>query len=98
MLNSSSATPSIFGSGHFLMHSSWLICDMSGVGAKVSQGCLLIHIPLESSNLLESFYRNGFNGGRPSIWALQVSCCYHNLLFYFFPSSDMFGWKLELYP
>nr|CAD1829967.1 unnamed protein product [Ananas comosus var. bracteatus] len=42
-----------------------------GVGAKVSRGCLLIHIPVESSNLLESFYRNGFNGGRPSIWALQ---------------------------
>ncbi|XP_020089844.1 uncharacterized protein LOC109711291 isoform X3 [Ananas comosus] len=42
-----------------------------GVGAKVSRGCLLIHIPVESSNLLESFYRNGFNGGRSSIWALQ---------------------------
>ncbi|XP_020080899.1 uncharacterized protein LOC109704565 isoform X1 [Ananas comosus] len=42
-----------------------------GVGAKVSRGCLLIHILVESSNLLESFYRNGFNGGRPSIWALQ---------------------------
>nr|CAD1829939.1 unnamed protein product [Ananas comosus var. bracteatus] len=44
-----------------------------GVGAKVSRGRLLIHIPVESSNLLESFYRNGFNGGRPSIWALQFS-------------------------
>ncbi|XP_020089842.1 uncharacterized protein LOC109711291 isoform X2 [Ananas comosus] len=44
-----------------------------GVGAKVSRGCLLIHIPVESSNLLESFYRNGFNGGRSSIWALQTA-------------------------
>uniref|UniRef100_A0A7N0TAB3 S-adenosyl-L-methionine-dependent methyltransferase n=1 Tax=Kalanchoe fedtschenkoi TaxID=63787 RepID=A0A7N0TAB3_KALFE len=41
------------------------------VHAKVSKGCLLLHIPFESGNLQQQLRAKGFNGNRPSIWVLQ---------------------------
>lgn len=44
----------------------------TGSGAKVSRNCVLLHIPLESPDLLEVLSKNGFNGNRLSLWVLQV--------------------------
>ncbi|KAF4366667.1 hypothetical protein G4B88_010742 [Cannabis sativa] len=43
----------------------------SGNGAKLPKGCLLRHIPLESSNIQQTLCADGFNGNRSSIWAIQ---------------------------
>ncbi|XP_062088856.1 O-methyltransferase 1, chloroplastic [Humulus lupulus] len=40
-------------------------------GAKLPKGCLFRHIPLESSNIQQTLCADGFNGNRPSIWAIQ---------------------------
>ncbi|PIA61344.1 hypothetical protein AQUCO_00300708v1 [Aquilegia coerulea] len=45
--------------------------NLRGVGAKIPKSCLLVHVPSESSDLQEILCRKGFNGNRPSIWALQ---------------------------
>ncbi|XP_073009520.1 O-methyltransferase 1, chloroplastic [Typha latifolia] len=44
---------------------------LKGMGAKISRNCLLNHIPEESCALHEIWCKTGFNGGRPSVWALQ---------------------------
>ncbi|KAF5731440.1 hypothetical protein HS088_TW18G00117 [Tripterygium wilfordii] len=44
---------------------------LQGVGAKIPRNCLFFHIPLESPDLLHSLHAKGFNGNRPSIWAIQ---------------------------
>ncbi|MED6121397.1 hypothetical protein PIB30_029773 [Stylosanthes scabra] len=44
---------------------------LEGVGAKVPKGCLLYHIPLESSDIKQNLQLRGYNGSRPSIWAMQ---------------------------
>ncbi|XVF32786.1 hypothetical protein REPUB_Repub17cG0112600 [Reevesia pubescens] len=44
---------------------------LKGVGAKIPRSCLFLHVPLESSNLLQTLCMKGFNGSRPSIWAIQ---------------------------
>ncbi|KAJ4849283.1 hypothetical protein Tsubulata_021556 [Turnera subulata] len=46
---------------------------LQGVGAKIPRSCLYIHVPLESSNIQQSLRNKGFNGLRPSIWAIQGS-------------------------
>ncbi|PKA52727.1 hypothetical protein AXF42_Ash001708 [Apostasia shenzhenica] len=43
---------------------------LHGIGAKISNSCLLIHVPL-SSDLHMALCRKGFNGSKPSLWALQ---------------------------
>ncbi|KAI3930278.1 hypothetical protein MKW92_033855 [Papaver armeniacum] len=44
---------------------------LKDVGAKVPRRCLLVHVPSNSSDTEEILYRKGFDGIRPSIWALQ---------------------------
>ncbi|KAJ0979791.1 hypothetical protein J5N97_015265 [Dioscorea zingiberensis] len=44
---------------------------LEGIGAKMSRTCMLLHVPSESSNIQELLCEKGFNGNRPSIWALQ---------------------------
>ncbi|XP_057963908.1 O-methyltransferase 1, chloroplastic isoform X2 [Malania oleifera] len=44
---------------------------LEAVGAKIPRSCLLLHVPLESSNIEWILRSQGFNGNRPSIWALQ---------------------------
>ncbi|XP_062022694.1 O-methyltransferase 1, chloroplastic [Rosa rugosa] len=44
---------------------------LKGVGAKIPRSCLFLHVPLESSNLQQTLRARGFNGNRPSIWAMQ---------------------------
>ncbi|KAM6558360.1 hypothetical protein CsatA_027599 [Cannabis sativa] len=44
---------------------------LQGNGAKLPKGCLLRHIPLESSNIQQTLCADGFNGNRSSIWAIQ---------------------------
>ncbi|KAF3436459.1 hypothetical protein FNV43_RR23551 [Rhamnella rubrinervis] len=44
---------------------------LEGVGAKIPRSCLFLHVPLGSSNLLQSLRAKGFNGNQPSIWAIQ---------------------------
>lgn len=44
---------------------------LEGVGAKVSKGCVLLHVPLESSDVQATLCKKGFSGNKPSIWALQ---------------------------
>ncbi|XP_044502986.1 O-methyltransferase 1, chloroplastic [Mangifera indica] len=44
---------------------------LEGVGAKIPRSCLYLHVPLESSNIHEVLHSKGFNGNRPSIWAIQ---------------------------
>lgn len=44
---------------------------LEGVGAKIPKSCLFLHVPLESSDILEILRRKGFNGNRPSIWVFQ---------------------------
>ncbi|RYR71676.1 hypothetical protein Ahy_A02g005900 isoform A [Arachis hypogaea] len=43
----------------------------SSAGAKVPKGSLLYHIPLESSDIKQNLQLRGYNGSRPSIWAMQ---------------------------
>ncbi|KAL2345424.1 hypothetical protein Fmac_006709 [Flemingia macrophylla] len=44
---------------------------LKGVGAKMPKGCIFYHIPLESSDIEQAMQFKGYNGRRPSIWALQ---------------------------
>ncbi|KAA8543088.1 hypothetical protein F0562_021417 [Nyssa sinensis] len=44
---------------------------LEDVGAKIPRSCLLLHVPLESSDLQEILHSRGFNGNRPSIWVFQ---------------------------
>ncbi|KAJ4727696.1 S-adenosyl-L-methionine-dependent methyltransferases superfamily protein [Melia azedarach] len=44
---------------------------LEGVGAKIPRSCLFLHVPLESSNIQQALRIKGFNGNRPSIWAIQ---------------------------
>ncbi|KAG9443820.1 hypothetical protein H6P81_015160 [Aristolochia fimbriata] len=44
---------------------------LEGIGAKVSKTCLLLHVPLESSDMAGDLYGKGFSGNRPSLWVLQ---------------------------
>ncbi|KAI4349668.1 hypothetical protein L6164_010231 [Bauhinia variegata] len=44
---------------------------LQDVGAKIPRSCLFFHIPSESSSIQQSLQLKGFNGTRPSIWALQ---------------------------
>ncbi|XP_044492624.1 O-methyltransferase 1, chloroplastic-like [Mangifera indica] len=44
---------------------------LEGVGAKIPRSCLYLHVPSESSNVQEALHSKGFNGNRPSIWAIQ---------------------------
>uniref|UniRef100_A0A7C9AU41 Uncharacterized protein n=1 Tax=Opuntia streptacantha TaxID=393608 RepID=A0A7C9AU41_OPUST len=45
---------------------------LKGIGAEIPRSCLLLHVPLECSSIEEALQNKGFNGNRPSIWALQV--------------------------
>ncbi|OIV90969.1 hypothetical protein TanjilG_16929 [Lupinus angustifolius] len=45
--------------------------NLKGVGAKIPKSCLLYHIPLESSDIKHGLQFRGYNGSRPSVWALQ---------------------------
>ncbi|KAL8192010.1 hypothetical protein R6Q57_028131 [Mikania cordata] len=44
---------------------------LQDVGAKISRSCLLLHVPLESSDMHQVLCDKGFNGSRPSIWVFQ---------------------------
>ncbi|KAK7337452.1 hypothetical protein VNO77_18028 [Canavalia gladiata] len=44
---------------------------LKGVGAKIPKSCILYHIPLETSDIEQSLQFKGYDGNRPSIWALQ---------------------------
>ncbi|XP_058200106.1 O-methyltransferase 1, chloroplastic [Rhododendron vialii] len=44
---------------------------LEDVGAKIQKGCLFLRVPLESSDIQQILCNKGFNGNRPSIWALQ---------------------------
>ncbi|KAI4369596.1 hypothetical protein MLD38_018021 [Melastoma candidum] len=44
---------------------------LKAVNAKVPRGCLLIHIPLESSNIHQALRSKGFDGNHPSVWIIQ---------------------------
>ncbi|XP_059659565.1 O-methyltransferase 1, chloroplastic isoform X1 [Cornus florida] len=44
---------------------------LDDVGAKIPRSCLLLHAPLETSNIQETLCSKGFSGNRPSIWAFQ---------------------------
>ncbi|XP_057744218.1 O-methyltransferase 1, chloroplastic [Arachis stenosperma] len=44
---------------------------LEGAGAKVPKGSLFYHIPLESSDIKQNLQLRGYNGSRPSIWAMQ---------------------------
>ncbi|KMT06060.1 hypothetical protein BVRB_7g163850 [Beta vulgaris subsp. vulgaris] len=52
-----------------------IYCEVSqklrDIGAQISRSCLLLHVSLESSDIQEVLQKKGFNGNRPSIWALQ---------------------------
>ncbi|GAB2281606.1 hypothetical protein Dimus_016182 [Dionaea muscipula] len=41
------------------------------VGAQIPRSCLLIHVPAETHDMQQELRRRGFNGTRPSIWAIQ---------------------------
>lgn len=42
------------------------------MGAKIPRNCLFCHVPLELSSIQQNLQAKGFNGNRPSIWAIQV--------------------------
>ncbi|XP_023763076.1 O-methyltransferase 1, chloroplastic [Lactuca sativa] len=44
---------------------------LKDVGAKIPRSCLLLHVPLESSDMQQLLRDKGFNGSRPSIWVFQ---------------------------
>ncbi|KAD3068673.1 hypothetical protein R6Q59_017302 [Mikania micrantha] len=44
---------------------------LQDVGAKIPRSCLLLHVPLESSDMQQVLCNKGFNGSRPSIWVFQ---------------------------
>ncbi|KAI3773157.1 hypothetical protein L6452_04360 [Arctium lappa] len=44
---------------------------LQDVGAKIPRSCLLVHVPLESSDMQQVLRDNGFDGCRPSIWVFQ---------------------------
>ncbi|KAK8499489.1 hypothetical protein V6N12_011574 [Hibiscus sabdariffa] len=41
------------------------------LGLRVPRNCLYLHIPLESTDIQQTLRTKGFNGNRPSIWAIQ---------------------------
>ncbi|XP_031400903.1 uncharacterized protein LOC116210909 isoform X2 [Punica granatum] len=45
--------------------------NLKDAGAKVPETCVFLHIPSEPSKILEALTAKGFNGNRPSIWAIQ---------------------------
>ncbi|KAI3783178.1 hypothetical protein L2E82_13242 [Cichorium intybus] len=44
---------------------------LKDVGAKIPRSCLLLHVPLESSDMQQLLRDKGCNGSRPSIWIYQ---------------------------
>eukprot|EP00268_Persea_americana_P055315 TRINITY_DN6420_c1_g1_i7.p1 TRINITY_DN6420_c1_g1~~TRINITY_DN6420_c1_g1_i7.p1 ORF type:complete len:326 (+),score=79.25 TRINITY_DN6420_c1_g1_i7:93-1070(+) len=44
---------------------------LGGIGAKISRTCMLLHVPLESSDIHRILHRKGFSGIRSSIWVFQ---------------------------
>lgn len=44
---------------------------LKGVGAKISKACVLVHVPLESTDVHGTLCRKGFSGNKPSLWILQ---------------------------
>ncbi|XP_010914464.1 O-methyltransferase 1, chloroplastic isoform X1 [Elaeis guineensis] len=44
---------------------------LKGTGAKISRNCMLVHVPLESSDLQAILCEKGFKGDKPSLWVLQ---------------------------
>ncbi|XP_071718916.1 O-methyltransferase 1, chloroplastic [Rutidosis leptorrhynchoides] len=60
--------------------------QLKDVGAKVPRGCLLLHVPSESSDMQQLLRDKGFNGSRPSIWVFQG-----------FPVTDLAGLKEILF-
>ncbi|XVE73340.1 hypothetical protein DITRI_Ditri11bG0109800 [Diplodiscus trichospermus] len=44
---------------------------LKDVGAKIPRSCLFLHVPLETSNIQHTLRMKGFDGNRPSIWAIQ---------------------------
>ncbi|XP_074577453.1 O-methyltransferase 1, chloroplastic [Curcuma longa] len=40
-------------------------------GAKVSRNCISLHVPLESTDLQLALCERGYNGNKPSLWAIQ---------------------------
>lgn len=44
---------------------------LEGIGAKISKTRMLLHVPLESPGLQTILCKKGYNGNRPSLWALQ---------------------------
>lgn len=46
--------------------------ELVGIGAQIPRSCLLLHVPSEALSIEEALRNKGFNGNRPSIWALQV--------------------------
>ncbi|XP_008807308.2 putative S-adenosyl-L-methionine-dependent methyltransferase MMAR_1595 isoform X2 [Phoenix dactylifera] len=44
---------------------------LKGAGAKISRNCMLVHVPLESSDLQAILCEKGFKGDKPSLWVLQ---------------------------
>ncbi|RWR95273.1 Leucine carboxyl methyltransferase [Cinnamomum micranthum f. kanehirae] len=52
---------------------------LGGIGAKISRTCMLLHVPLESSDMHRILRRKGFSGIRPSIWVFQESRLFHFL-------------------
>ncbi|WVZ62552.1 hypothetical protein U9M48_012291 [Paspalum notatum var. saurae] len=45
--------------------------QLRGTGAKLSRNSVLLHTPLETTDLQEGLSKNGFNGNRLSLWVLQ---------------------------
>ncbi|XP_010914466.1 O-methyltransferase 1, chloroplastic isoform X2 [Elaeis guineensis] len=46
---------------------------LKGTGAKISRNCMLVHVPLESSDLQAILCEKGFKGDKPSLWVLQAT-------------------------
>ncbi|KAI3741790.1 hypothetical protein L1987_59467 [Smallanthus sonchifolius] len=44
---------------------------LQDVGAKIPRSCLLVHVPLESSDMQQLLCDEGFSGSRPSIFVFQ---------------------------
>ncbi|XP_068664131.1 O-methyltransferase 1, chloroplastic [Aristolochia californica] len=44
---------------------------LQGIGAKIPNSCLLLHVPLESSDIAGDLLQKGFSGNKPSLWMLQ---------------------------
>ncbi|KAL9261627.1 O-methyltransferase 1, chloroplastic-like protein [Drosera capensis] len=44
---------------------------LKDIGACIPSSCLLIHVPAETFDIQQELRRKGFNGARPSLWAIQ---------------------------